>query len=261
MIDPTKDQPPPLLELNGGLVLKREDFEAEYLGGPAFSLLGIDDAPVVTVERAISELRVKLETWPGWTLVTARTAGGAAGSVLEACSFRQVEVSITLERPLDGADSVALETDTDFAMPKDRESCINIAREAFVFDRFRSDPVLSDTAAGALKSAWLANSLDGRADRAFVARRDARAVAFNMCMVRGDVAWIDLIAVAPKARRAGIARALVEAAIAHYAARGFLLLCVKTQESNVDSLALYEACGFRKSKKTRVFHLTSGAPL
>jgi ribosomal protein S18 acetylase RimI-like enzyme len=58
------------------------------------------------------------------------------------------------------------------------------------------------------------------------------------------MAWIDEIAVDARRRRAGVARALIDRAVAWAVERELPAIRAETQHNNVPACKLYEACGF-----------------
>ena len=134
-------------------------------------------------------------------------------------------------------------------MPVDGNRCHTTIRPLESVNAFLADR---------LKETWVRNSAAGRADAMLVAREDGRVVGFNACMRSGEAAVIDLIGVAPEAQGRGHGRALVEGALAHYAAAGAGEMTVGTQSKNVASLALYQACGFRVRSSQFTLHAHLG---
>ena len=82
--------------------------------------------------------------------------------------------------------------------------------------------------------------------RAYVLRDDTGAVvAFCVCWVIFDELHINTLAVAPSARRRGIATALLGHIIADAAASGATRATLEVRASNTAALALYDRLGFR----------------
>jgi [ribosomal protein S18]-alanine N-acetyltransferase len=70
-----------------------------------------------------------------------------------------------------------------------------------------------------------------------------------------DEAEILTLAVAPEARRRGIACQLILAAIQHLSALGATILFLEVSTSNTPALALYDRCGFRQVGQRRNYYL------
>jgi ribosomal protein S18 acetylase RimI-like enzyme len=114
---------------------------------------------------------------------------------------------------------------------------------------------------------YLASIADirGRADRTLVlgAFEDGRALGTVTLEVDArvneysdplspDAANIRMLGVAPEARRRGIGRALMDAAMAEARARGKRVLTLNTGERQLAAIAMYEAMGFTR-EPDRVF--------
>ena len=82
--------------------------------------------------------------------------------------------------------------------------------------------------------------------RAYLLRDGGDAVAaFCVCWVIFDELHINTLAVAPAARRQGLARALLRHIIADAAASGATKATLEVRASNSPALALYAGLGFR----------------
>jgi ribosomal protein S18 acetylase RimI-like enzyme len=239
------------ISLTGGATLRFEPFDSKHLGAPAYVLI----APAQSLSSALDALRGWLSGKPRFALVTARPVNAEQEVQLAQAAFHKIETSLTFGRSLDAPLPLQADPRVGLAGPADEADCVALGRTAFVTDRYHRDSAILRTAADALKADWVRNSLRGRADRSFVARENGRAVGFNLCMAKGDTAWIDLIAVDGRHRRKGLARALVDAALMHYRERGFARMHVKTQADNTASVALYRECGFDLIEQATVYHL------
>jgi GNAT superfamily N-acetyltransferase len=77
--------------------------------------------------------------------------------------------------------------------------------------------------------------------------------AAGVCQVRfrwsvwksAEDCWLEDLFVREEARRTGLGRALVEAAVARARERGCKRIELDVNEGNAAALALYEACGFQ----------------
>jgi ribosomal-protein-alanine N-acetyltransferase len=77
-----------------------------------------------------------------------------------------------------------------------------------------------------------------------VAARDAALLGFASWNAVIDEATLVNLAVAPRCRRAGLGRCLLERSRALLAGRGIRRLLLEVRESNVPARRLYEVCGF-----------------
>ncbi len=90
--------------------------------------------------------------------------------------------------------------------------------------------------------------------RLFVALCGGEPCGFVDLHIAADDAHINELGVAPKARRRGIARALMERAEAQARGERCTVLSLEVRESNAAAAALYEACGFRGVGKRKKFY-------
>lgn len=189
----------------------------------------------------------------GIQLLTCRVGSDdcAALSAIQRSGFETVECLLTLERRLDTP--AAIPDGVEFAHPEDAEICAQIARQAFSYDRFHSDPAVSNAGADNLKAAWAENACRSRADTVFIIRENERIVGFNACLLTEDQSVIDLIAIAPIAQGRGYGTRLVQAAVSYYTDKTSRLY-VGTQSRNLGSLAMYQRCGFRVSASALTLH-------
>lgn len=163
--------------------------------------------------------------------------------------FRHVETLITFEGTVSEGCMPEMARP---ATPDDAEVVAEIARVAFMVDRWHADPSIPNDKADAFKAAWARNAVLGRADRVFVAEREGRVIGFNAVMSRDTVLVIDLIAVSPGNQGLGFGRALIEA----MGSMSIERVRVGTQASNAASVALYEALGFEPVSRVETWHWT-----
>jgi ribosomal protein S18 acetylase RimI-like enzyme len=92
--------------------------------------------------------------------------------------------------------------------------------------------------------------------RVWVARDDpgGRVVGFLAARVRRGAMHVEGLAVEERARRRGIARALVRTATAHARAVGLAAVRLHVSVTNAAAIALYEAEGFAIARAMRDFY-------
>jgi ribosomal protein S18 acetylase RimI-like enzyme len=240
----------------GSELLAPDAWLARTLGRPAFGLrLPLPCAPQLAA--ALAQL-----SGEAFCFAKVPEGDGASSAALEGCGFRQVDTQVTLERAAQPAPA-APRTQVRHAEARDREAVLDIAGSCFRFSRFHQDERIGLQAAHAVKRAWMANCLDGkRGEEVLVALAEDRPVGFLAVLLAQDAAVIDLIGVATDSQRRAICAALVDAYLARWRGRAPRLR-VGTQAVNAPSIALYEACGFRRVRETRVLHahLRNGRPL
>lgn len=200
-------------------------------------------------------LRGAVEEWRagGWWLVACRLPESRVteAKALEAAGFAPVETLVTLERPLSGPMPDVPQAGP--ACPADADACVEIARRAFVHDRFHADHRVPKDRADEFKARWVRNDFGGRADHIVVVRDDDRPIGFCACLLTGRTAVIDLIATAPDFQGRGLGCSLVSGALAAYADRADVMR-VGTQVLNERSLRLYTALGFAEASRSRTLH-------
>ena len=129
-----------------------------------------------------------------------------------------------------------------------------LARQSGEHSRFRRDARIGTPAFHDLFARWLRQALaQGVVWAATTA--DDETVGFLAFGEREGPARIELLAVAPAARRRGVAQQLVQAAEFEARRRGHAGLLVATQEANGPARHFYERCGFRLRHTEHVYHL------
>lgn len=171
-------------------------------------------------------------------------------SDLEPHGFRRVETLVTFEGELPAGPAPS---HVRRATTGDANAVASIAHSAFRTDRWHADPLIPDDRADEFKAAWARNDTTGRADAVLLAYAADGAVAgFNAILLRGDVAVIDLIAVAPGHQGHGMGRALIQGMGAFLpSARS---VRVGTQAANAASLKLYASFGWREVSRADTWH-------
>jgi GNAT superfamily N-acetyltransferase len=172
----------------------------------------------------------------------------------QAAGFAVRDVRLELERPLtpDTARRAAETTAVGPARPDQRSALDALAREAFPLSRFFADPGFPRARCGDLYAAFLARGLDGAPQRRTLATSDASGFVVCHLDEPRSVGTIELIAVAETARGTGAGTALVDGALATFAAAGLTSAEVVTQAANVASQRLYARAGFR-TRRARVW--------
>lgn len=126
-----------------------------------------------------------------------------------------------------------------------------IGAEAFMHSRFYNDRRFDRVRVDDLYNRWSVAALEK--GEVYVARYDDRVAGFVSCESEGPSVQIQLIAVAPEARGAGVGSNLVQVIRTLYADRCSVLR-VGTQLTNKGAIALYTACGLKLSRTELTFH-------
>lgn len=226
-----------------------QPFDSTILGGPVYRAELTEVVQIPYLEDSVPDdaALVSVRVRPDWI------------NVMQLTRFREIERLVSFERPLSTGDGGEMPEGIRFSSENDAEACAEIAGRCFSFDRYHADPELDNEAADESKRAWARNNLTGRGDAGFIAEFRGEIIGFNLCLRGEDWALIDLIAVAPEAQGLGLGKALVEAAVRHYA--GLVpVLRVGTQTTNEASMAIYAANGFTKTAEMVTFHWTPPGP-
>lgn len=230
----------------GVLQLEMLAFDTELLGTPAarMNVLEAPDAP--SFQALVEACRAEC-TRRGIRHVVRRLPVGAFDetSALSRAGYQLVDVSVLFERPsaeLPAAPNASIR----LATAGDAEELATRFAEAFTLTRFAVDPFFSKAAATELHRRWILNSCAGRADAVLVADIGGALRGFVTCRVdrASKTGNIELIAVDPTQRGAGIGRNLVAAAL-HWFDGRVERVQVRTQLNNVVATGLYQASGFR----------------
>ncbi len=184
----------------------------------------------------------------------------AALGAFQDVGFRGVDTNVTFEKPLAPSRTPTTARHVRLAVPRDEGAVARVARDSFLFTRFHLDPHIPKDTADAVKEQWVRNFFRGkRGDALIVAENEDELVGFALLLdSAADVATVDLIATAGRARRKGLARAMMQFAEVHCAAAQAMR--VGTQVANVPSLRLYEGLGYRIVGAQYVLHFHGSPP-
>lgn len=107
--------------------------------------------------------------------------------------------------------------------------------------------------------ATMAGLADVDLARSLVASRDSEPVGIVLLAVRGDRGWIGGLGVAPEARRDGVGRQLMEAALETARRAGLREVSLEVLEANDAARRLYDALGFETTRLLEVWTLDGPA--
>jgi len=224
-----------------------QPFETGLLGRPVGKLYVRGGWPL---EERPASLTAGWRREGVWLVSCRVPEGSPAIGGLEKNGFRAIETLVTFRRQLRAE---LMPGGIAIAGPETADACVAIARRAFTNDRLHRDRRVPDGVADLVRERWIRNNLGGRADASFVARDGGRVVGFSLCLLDGDEAVIDLIAVDGEYRQKGLGRALVLGALAHYGGRARTMQ-VGTQADNLPSLKLYRGAGFVEAERQITLH-------
>jgi ribosomal protein S18 acetylase RimI-like enzyme len=210
--------------------------------------------PVFRAGGDLSGLREGCERLAGPAFLYAKvpTGEGSAIACVESAGFRLVDTNVRVEAAAPVSAAAVSTADVGPARPDEAGAVMALAERCFSFSRFHLDPDFPPEAPDRIKREWAGGFFRGvRGDLMIVAREGNRPVGFLLGLVSRGTLTVDLYAVSPEHRRRGIARAMVGAA-ARIA--GPSRIAMGTQVTNLPSLNLFLAMGFRVTASQYVFH-------
>lgn len=146
--------------------------------------------------------------------------------------------------------------------PQQAESVVEVARSAFRFDRFHSDPVFTSEQADRLHAAWARSCCEGiAADTVLVAQHGNKIQGFlsfkweahDPAIGGQRLATIVLLATAPGHTSRGIGSQLINRCLLSIRQQNADAVRVGTQIQNSRALRLYQKCGFRSVTSSFTF--------
>jgi ribosomal protein S18 acetylase RimI-like enzyme len=176
-----------------------------------------------------------------YLLVDAEHAAGLRAA--SAYGFRPVDVRVDFERSAEPMPASTAAMGVRRGRPDDLDPLAPLARGAFTRSRFFADGRFDPERCAAMFELWLGKALDGRLPGFVLVDGELRG--FVIASGDGYAGRIDLIAVDPDARGAGVGPALVEASVRELAARGAGQVRIATQGGAIAAQRLYQRCGFR----------------
>ena len=189
--------------------------------------------------------------------ITARVDAHDISSIhaLEQNGFITVDGILTLARtvPPDPMQHAASDIEVRLAGPQDADAAAALARVAFKYDRFHSDPAIPAATADNLHAEWLRNSCSGNAaDAVLLAFSRGKLAGFITCKIQSDtrtylgktIGTIVLVATAADYRGRGVAMETTMASLEWFRKHGVDWVEVGTQFRNIPAARLYQRCGF-----------------
>jgi dTDP-4-amino-4,6-dideoxy-D-galactose acyltransferase len=218
---------------------------------------GTYDEQLQVKEMLIEQVLLEAHDRGVWHLSARVDASDlSALHVLEEAGFITVDGILTIA--LDLASHNCIERPHDFqirlATSDDADRVADLARTAFIYDRFHADPFISPNRAGELHATWLRNSCTGKAaDAVILAEDDTGLLGFMTCVLQHDtrkelgrmVGTVVMAASAEAARGRGVAYATLMAALDWFKEQGCEIVDSGTQVRNIPCLGLFQKCGFR----------------
>lgn len=205
-------------------------WESELLGKQAGRVLSFDGRG----ELAAS----------GYDFLVAQAAAGEEQRLVELvrAGFALVETALVLTRSDGRIAEPVVGAEVREASDAEVEEASRIAHDTFRHSRFHSDPCIPDRIARRSRQEWVLNARRQGRGTVLVALVEGSVAGFLVHRPQEDTSVLDLIGVEPSQKRRGIGRALVAGYLRGSRARSFR---VTTQATNLESLGLYQATGYR----------------
>jgi GNAT superfamily N-acetyltransferase len=169
--------------------------------------------------------------------------------------------TLSVRLPAPGPEAVAA-CDVRLYRTADLDQILEIARTAYVCDRFHSDSALSTSKADRINEAWVRNCCLGRmADAVIVGAYGDTVLGYVTCKIDTEATRllgagcgvIGMVATAAAARNTGVALAASRGALDWFHRHGAAAVEVGTQLRNIAAGKLYERCGFRLARVSLTF--------
>ena len=218
---------------------------------------GTYDEQLQVKEMLIEQVLLEAHDRGVWHLSARVDASDlSALHVLEEAGFITVDGILTIALDLASHNSIKRPHDFQIrlATSDDADRVADLARTAFIYDRFHADPFISPNRAGELHATWLRNSCTGKAaDAVILAEDDTGLLGFMTCVLQHDtrkelgrmVGTVVMAASAEAARGRGVAYATLMAALDWFKEQGCEIVDSGTQVRNIPCLGLFQKCGFR----------------
>ncbi len=154
--------------------------------------------------------------------------------------FRDVRVELVMH---DWAPPGA-QSEVRDATQADMPSLLALATVAHENTRFFKEPSLNRERCGALYHRWLERSFEEPTHQVLTVDKDGTVAGYITLVLDGQSAELGLLAVDARFRRRGVARELLNGALARARASNVRQVSVVTQGDNIAALRLYEQAGF-----------------
>lgn len=231
------------------VVFGRDAFDSDLLGLEIGRIREVHAASTHQY-RALFDRLLAAAAADGYDQVLRRTSAGNVQEIwaLEGAGFELMDVGVTFgQRVMTGrrveipAADLRIDLSTDGAVDTLAEEMV---RQPWG-SRYEADPTYAVERVRELRRQWLINSHRGRAQAFFIGSLDGRPAGYVTCLVDEDrrLGDIELIGTLPRYRRNGVARRLIDHAVAWFSSR-VNVVSVRTQATNRTAAALYERAGF-----------------
>ena len=170
----------------------------------------------------------------------------------EAHGFQLVDIRTTLEHtlshlPPNPPDQGVVGLEVRPPRPGDLPALKEIAAQSYHQSRFYFDDHFPAVLSDLLYTTWIEKSVEGFAERVFVAEFAGEPCGYLTCHLEADSlrGKIGLAGIGLQARGRGIGKTLVLTALDWFKDQGVKQVRVVTQGRNIPAQGLYQSCGFR----------------
>jgi dTDP-4-amino-4,6-dideoxy-D-galactose acyltransferase len=142
-----------------------------------------------------------------------------------------------------------------FTESKPNDQLVLLSLQSGIYSRFKTDRNFPTGSFERLYTAWINQSCSKETAFGVLVYGDKNNPdGFVTLTVKGDAAYIGLIAVDECCRGKGIGKKLIQAAAHMAGLSNFTELKVVTQSFNKEACMLYEKCGFVQESKVEIYH-------
>lgn len=230
-------------------LIKPELWLNEQLGKPAYSVSGLaTDLVFEDLPRGQAFVEARIDASDSVGLAHLQNLG-----------FRVIDCNLTLERMVEQGSmptvNLNLPATVRVASASDEFGVRSLARKAFEQNRFHRDPFIPNDLAAQIKEAWVGSFFKGTRGDWMVVAEDSDGIGGFLQLLRAEdgALVIDLVAVASRCRRQGLAQTMTAYAYEN-CLKEWVNMRVGTQLGNSASLQLYQRMGFSLRRAAYLLH-------
>lgn len=243
----------------GRLAFGPEHFDSSILGLRIGRILSLSAPSPERCRALLKELETRARS-EGYDQVLCRAGLENLGDIwaLERAGYELMDVGVTFARTIRGPIESARYD--DLRIRRSTEADIAHIADAMVRDpwgsRYESDPAYSAERVQELRSRWLWNSHNGRAEVVLIGVLDGAPAGYVTCRLDRQTRHgeIELVGTLPGFRGKRVAARVLAEAVAWFSTRA-AVVTVRTQATNIAAANLYESGGFTLRSSDMTFRL------
>lgn len=251
-------------ELDVELAIVPEPFDSEVLHLRIARIKTASSATTVATAAWLEDAAERSRR-AGYDQLLCRAALGRLPDIwaLERTGFELMDVGVTFARTLRG--SIELPDTGDLLVRPSTDDDVREIVRTMVDEpwgsRYEADPAYAPSDVRELRTRWLWNSHNGRADVMLVGVLEGQAAGYVTCRLDKETGHgdIELVGTLPAFRGRRVAARMLQHAIAWFSTRT-TLVTVRTQATNYAAAALYERGGFTLHSSDLTFRLDLRRP-